>query len=78
MVLGAHRSRSIRFLQKGRLLHRGSLHNPKFEGTTYDYLKTNPLFDTLVLLIDKTGLKEEINAAGGTFSRLRTILFITM
>lgn len=45
----------------------GSLHNPNFNGTTYDYLKTNPLFDTLVLLIDKTGLKDEINAAGTTF-----------
>lgn len=45
----------------------GSLHDPKFEGTTYDYLKTNPLFDTLVLLIDKTGLKDEVNAAGTTF-----------
>ncbi|WP_109694909.1 fasciclin domain-containing protein [Chitinophaga deserti] len=45
----------------------GSLHNPKFEGTTYEYLKTNPLFDTLLLLIDRTGLKDEVNAAGTTF-----------
>lgn len=45
----------------------GSLHNPQFNGTTYDYLKTNPLFDTLLLLIDKTGLKEEVNATGATF-----------
>jgi len=45
----------------------GSLHNPNFNGTTYDYLKTNPLFDTLVLLIDKTGLKDEVNAANNTF-----------
>jgi hypothetical protein len=29
--------------------------------TTYDFLKTKPLFDTLVVLIDKAGLKDEIN-----------------
>ncbi|WP_423736725.1 fasciclin domain-containing protein [Chitinophaga caseinilytica] len=46
----------------------GSTHNPKFNGTTYEYLKTNPLFDTLVLLIDKTGLKDEVNAAGTFFA----------
>lgn len=45
----------------------GSLHNAKFDGTTYDYLKTSPIFDTLLLLIDKTGLKDEINAANTTF-----------
>lgn len=45
----------------------GSLHTPNFNGTTYDYLKTNPLFDTLLLLVDKTGLKDEINAANSTF-----------
>lgn len=53
--------------KKNDYLVGGSLHNAKFEGTTYDYLKTNPLFDTLLLLIDKTGLKEEVNAAGNTF-----------
>ena len=45
----------------------GSLHNAQFNGTTYEYLKTNPLFDTLLLLIDKTGLKDEVNAANTTF-----------
>ncbi|NML21986.1 hypothetical protein HHL16_13940 [Pseudoflavitalea sp. G-6-1-2] len=45
----------------------GSLHDPKFNGSTYEYLKTNALFDTLVLLIDKTGLKDEVNAANNTF-----------
>jgi hypothetical protein len=30
--------------------------------TTYDYLKANPNFDTLILLIDKAGLKETINS----------------
>lgn len=45
----------------------GSLHNAQFNGTTYEYLKTNPLFDTLMLLIDKTGLKDEVNAPNTTF-----------
>jgi hypothetical protein len=40
----------------------GSLANEHSELSTYDYLKTNPLFDTLVLLIDKAGLKETINS----------------
>jgi len=39
----------------------GGLHNPKVEMTTYDYLKTKSVFDTLVLLIDKAGLRETIN-----------------
>ncbi len=53
--------------KKNDYLVGGSLHNAKFEGTTYDYLKTNPLFDTLLILIDKTGLKDEVNAANNTF-----------
>ena len=32
--------------------------------TTYDYLKTNHLFDTLVIMIDKMDLKDEVNQAG--------------
>ena len=39
----------------------GTILNPNVNLTTYDYLKTNPIFDTLVLLIDKAGLKDEIN-----------------
>jgi len=35
--------------------------------TTYDYLKTNPLFDTLVQVIDAAGFKDKINATGTTF-----------
>lgn len=46
----------------------GSLHDPHVNMTTYDYLKTNPLFDTVRLLIDKTGLKDEVNSAGTFFS----------
>jgi hypothetical protein len=29
--------------------------------STYDYLASNPLFDTLVMAIDKTGLKESLD-----------------
>ena len=36
--------------------------------TTYDYLKTNHLFDTLVIMIDKAGLKDELNQAGTFFA----------
>lgn len=46
----------------------GSLHDPHVNMTTYDYLKTNPLFDTLLLLIDRTGLKDEVNASGTFFA----------
>jgi hypothetical protein len=42
-------------------------HNPQVNMTTYDYLKANPLFDTLITLIDKTGLKDAINAKDVTF-----------
>ena len=42
-------------------LNDGGVHNPKVEMTTYDYLKTKSVFDTLVILIDKAGLKETIN-----------------
>jgi len=39
----------------------GGIHNPKVDMTTYDYLKTKRVLDTLLLLIDKAGLKETIN-----------------
>ncbi|RAJ81785.1 fasciclin domain-containing protein [Chitinophaga dinghuensis] len=45
----------------------GSLHNPKYNGTTYEYLHTNRLFDTLLIVIDKLGMKDEINANNTTF-----------
>lgn len=45
----------------------GNLHSAKFNGSTYEYLRTNHLFDTLLLLIDKTGLKDEVNANNTTF-----------
>lgn len=40
----------------------------KYKNTsTYDVLKTNPLYDTLVRLIDTAGLKDKINQDGITF-----------
>lgn len=39
----------------------GSATNPQSDLTTYDYLRQNPLFDTLVLLIDRAGMKADIN-----------------
>src|ERR1041384_6880417 len=47
--------------KKGDYLSGGSLANPKVEMSTYDYLKRNPLFDTLVLLVDRAGMKEQVN-----------------
>lgn len=35
--------------------------------TTYEFLETNPAFDTLVRVIDAAGLKDAINAQGVTF-----------
>jgi hypothetical protein len=46
----------------------GSLFNAKVDMTTYDYLKTNHAFDTLVVLIDKMQLKEEVNSSGTFFA----------
>lgn len=46
----------------------GSITDPHVNMTTYDYLKTNPLFDTLLLLIDRTGLKDEVNTSGTFFA----------
>lgn len=42
-------------------------HNPQVNVTTYDYLKTNPLFDSTVILIDRAGLKDAMNAIDATF-----------
>ncbi|ATP57241.1 hypothetical protein CPT03_12545 [Pedobacter ginsengisoli] len=47
----------------------GTLHNAKVNMTTYDFLKSNNrgLFDTLLLLVDKAGIKDKINQQGMTF-----------
>lgn len=46
----------------------GSLFKAQVNMTTYDYLKTNHLFDTLVIMIDRMGLKDEVNSSGTFFA----------
>ncbi len=46
----------------------GSKFVAQVDMTTYDYLKTNHLFDTLVIMIDAMGLKDEVNQAGTFFA----------
>lgn len=41
----------------------GGVSDPHVNMTTYDFLKSKTLFDTLVMAIDKAGLKEEVNRA---------------
>jgi hypothetical protein len=47
----------------------GTIRSNKVEMSTYDFLKSQSsgLFDTLVLLIDRAGLKDKINQNGITF-----------
>ncbi|MGN6402870.1 MAG: fasciclin domain-containing protein [Flavisolibacter sp.] len=47
----------------------GTISNSKVDATTYDYLASNALaqFDTLLLLVDKAGMKDVINEPGITF-----------
>ncbi|MEO8111353.1 MAG: fasciclin domain-containing protein [Ginsengibacter sp.] len=55
--------------KKSNYLEGGSLHSAKVNMTTYDYLQSNSagLFDTLLLLVDRAGLKDKINQQGVTF-----------
>lgn len=46
----------------------GSLYDAKVNLSTYDYLKTNHLFDTLVIMVDRMALKEEVNQSGTVFA----------
>lgn len=48
----------------------GNLHNPNINMTTYDYLKSNQfgLFDTLLLLVDRAGIKDKINQRSTFFA----------
>lgn len=39
----------------------GGLSNAYVDMTTYDYLKSNPKFDSLVKVIDRAGLKDAVN-----------------
>ena len=47
----------------------GTINNPRVNMTTYDYLKNNSLnqFDSLLLIIDKAGVKDLVNQQGITF-----------
>jgi|GEM_PF-128009 len=51
--------------KKAAYLTDGGLHVPEVDQTTYDYLAAHPhgMFDTLLLLIDHFGLKDEVNNA---------------
>lgn len=44
----------------------GGTHNPQVNMSTYDYLKQNALFDTLILMIDRAGIKDAVNASNST------------
>ncbi|WP_183567325.1 hypothetical protein [Mucilaginibacter sp. SP1R1] len=46
----------------------GDLFKAQVNMTTYDYLKTNHAFDTLVMMIDKMQLKNEVNSSGTFFA----------
>ncbi|MBB6112396.1 hypothetical protein [Mucilaginibacter lappiensis] len=46
----------------------GDLFKAQVNMTTYDYLKTNHAFDTLVMMINKMNLKDEVNSAGTFFA----------
>lgn len=47
--------------KKNGYINDGGTANARVNMTTYDFLKSNPKFDSLVRIIDKAGLKEEIN-----------------
>ena len=49
-------------------LNDGGVADPKVNMTTYDYLKSNPLFDTLVMTIDLLNLKDKVNEAGTVYA----------
>ena len=51
--------------KKAAYLTDDGLHNENVNMSTYDYLKSHPngMFDTLLLIIDHHGLKNELNAA---------------
>src|SRR6218665_3132568 len=46
---------------KDKYKNDGGPSNPKVNMTTYDYLKSNRLFDSLVKVIDRAGLKDIVN-----------------
>ncbi|GHT18939.1 hypothetical protein AGMMS4957_02170 [Bacteroidia bacterium] len=46
----------------------GGVSSPYLNMTTYDFLASNPLFDSLRVSIDKAGLKDRVNAEGTLFA----------
>ena len=52
--------------QKNDSIDGGSLSKDYVDMTTFDFLKTQPLFDSVVLLIEKAGLKDAFNTQGAT------------
>jgi hypothetical protein len=48
--------------KKDDYINDGGTHNPKVDMTTYDYLASKDVFDSLVYLIDRAGLKEMVNS----------------
>ncbi len=40
----------------------GGVHDAHVNMTTYDYLRSQKVFDSLVYLIDKAGLKDQVNS----------------
>lgn len=55
--------------KKTEYLSGGTINNPRVNMTTYDYLAGNSLhqFDSVLLIIDKAGIKDLINQQGVTF-----------
>lgn len=55
--------------KKNDYLKGGTIRSNQVNMTTYDFLKSHPqgLFDTLLLLVDRAGVKDKINQAGITF-----------
>ncbi len=60
---------AISSCKKDDYLIGGHLHNAKVNVSTYDYLKNHPyhLFDTLIMIVDKAGMKSVLNQKDITF-----------
>lgn len=53
---------SIASCKKDNYKNDGGVHNAKVNMSTYDYLKSKPIFDSLVKAIDMAGLKDLVNS----------------
>jgi hypothetical protein len=69
LILFALLAATLPACKKTDYLSGGTINNPKVNMTTYDYLQNNSLnqFDSVLLIIDKAGLKDLINQKGVTF-----------